>query len=251
MPSTTGACGSWCAGGESGLFGSGRGHNSSDADYFEFLNDTVIQTETRIYTVVQTEADGRQATIRIISVVTRTIDSLTGRQLSPTSDPVTIAKAVNTGGTERTKFSDADLDKMAKVARDFVYVAHKTGRNPALFLAIAQRETHLGIGAIGDPRNVRKGEMKVNINPLQLDGDANKKYWASSSDRLYNIEMSMRLFEENARAARTTSLTDSLSVYNSGKPAIRSSKGAAYAADVIRKISAITEKISVANTKLF
>lgn len=219
-----------------------------DRTEFERLYDTVIQTETRTYTVVQTEADGRQATITITSVVTRTIDRLTGRQISPTSDPVTTSTARNTGSAN---FSSTDLGVMQDVTRDIVYVAHKTGRDPRLFLAMAQRETHLGIGAIGDPRNVGKPEMKGDINPLQLDGDANNKYWASSSDRLYNIEMSMRLFQENASAARTTNLTDALSVYNSGKPARRSSKGAAYAADIIRKSSAITEKISLANKRLF
>jgi hypothetical protein len=35
IPSSTGACGAWCPGGDSGSFGSGGGHDSSAADYFE------------------------------------------------------------------------------------------------------------------------------------------------------------------------------------------------------------------------
>ncbi len=37
IPSSTGACGGWCPGGDSGSFGSGGGHDSSSANYFESM----------------------------------------------------------------------------------------------------------------------------------------------------------------------------------------------------------------------
>lgn len=217
-----------------------------EADYVLRL-DTIIQTETRTYTVVQTENDGHQATITVTSQVTRTIDRTTQRQIGPDSNPVVSANSLNTG---RALFSQADLQTMANVASDIVYVGLKTGRDPQLFLAMAQRETHLGIGSIGDPRNKGKPEMVTYVNPLQLDGDANKKYWASPTDRQYNIEYSMKLFQENFVASRAKTTIEGLSYYNSGRRT-GSSKGASYAAEIMAKTAAIKVSISFQSKKLF
>ena len=222
-----------------------------DLDFADFNRrlDTIIQKETRNYTVVQTEADGKQATITITSEVTRSISRSTNRQISPDSTPIVGSRARNTG-RQGANFSNNELRIMEQVTSDIVEVALTTGRSPTLFLAMAQRETHLGIGSIGDPRNRGKAEMIPEFNPLQLDGDANGKYWARPGDRKYNITWSMHLFQENAAAAGTNNLTDALSVYNSGKFANKSTKGAAYAADILSKSSAIKETMTFANKRL-
>jgi RHS repeat-associated protein len=213
-----------------------------------FLQDRIYQREVRTITVVQTESDGKQAEITITAEVDRVYDGRTKKLLETSNTRITEATAKNTGST---KFSNEDLDTMKNVAKDIVQVSIDKGTDPTLILAMAQRESHLGVGARKDSKkNNNKPEMAPKINPLQLDGDANKKYYASSSDRQYNIGKSIDLFRENAKLYNSSSLSDSLAHYNDGGKI--GQKGKNYASDVLNKQRQISDKSRyVYGTKAF
>ena len=96
-------------------------------------------------------------------------------------------------------FTQDQKNKMALTAERIVQVGTETGRTPnqiRLFLAKAsRRESHLGIGARQDPGNNNKPEMDPMINPLQLDGTANRCCTASATDWYYNIKEGMNYFD--------------------------------------------------------
>jgi RHS repeat-associated protein len=230
-------CGQFCSNtGYKDLSGSGiRGVDTT----FESLLDIYWQREYRTYTVIQSETDGRQATVTVNSTVDRKINRRTGRAVD-ILPPVVSVSATNTGSAN---FSDADLSIMEDVSRDLVYVALERGIDPRLVLAMAQRESHLGVGARRDPGNNDKPEMDPRVNPLQLDGNANGKYFAHPVYRKNNIRLSLQLFYENY--PRSKDLEERLGHYNDG--GVIGAKGKSYAADVISKRDAIKEKIGVIN----
>jgi hypothetical protein len=98
---------------------------------------------------------------------------------------------------------------------------------------MAREETVMGIGQkYGDPNNKGRPEMDPATNPLQLDGDANKKhgdYDAIVGDADHNISFAMKHFDDEWKNAKT--VRSKLEHYNDGGNI--SSKGRNYASRVL------------------
>ena len=87
IPETTGACGTRCP--NSGGYVDGSAIRGEDGSFGANLIKRIYQREITIYTVVHSEADGRQATITITKVVDRILDEQTGRVLESANPQVT------------------------------------------------------------------------------------------------------------------------------------------------------------------
>jgi hypothetical protein len=96
IPSSTGACGGWCPGGDSGLFGSGGGHDSSSADYFESaaIAAALAQADRHTNEAAQ-PSDGTPA----------------GHQASQQADPPASTTSPGCGGADK-QVEDKDLQKI-------------------------------------------------------------------------------------------------------------------------------------------
>jgi hypothetical protein len=217
----------------------GSAFRGTDASFGGNLIKRIYQREVRVYTVVQTETDGRQATITITAETDRVIDGDTGRTIE-TSNPRVRAEASNTG---TVRFSANDLRTMENVTTDIVDVALTNGYNPQVFLAQAQKETHLGVGAFGDRASNRgKPEMGGAVNPIQVDGAVNGGNFASPTDRKGNLLIGMRQLYNEYPNSRD--ISERLAHYNAGG---NLAAGSGYATDVIKKMQNINLSIRYAS----
>jgi RHS repeat-associated protein len=119
LPVDSAACGQFCGGDDSPSAGGALTSGGTENAFSEMMFERIYQKEVKTHTVVQSEADGRSATITITSVVYRTIDSRTGKTIE-TSNAIVNGTAKNTG---TANFSQADLTTMENISTAIVEVA--------------------------------------------------------------------------------------------------------------------------------
>lgn len=220
---------------------------------FDALASFIRQTTTT-YTITQKEylkndkttPVTQQATIIVIRVVIEIIDVF-GHVTSTDISYNSLARNSGVGG-----FRNDALDRMALTARRIVEVAYEKKRDVILFLAMAQRETHLGNGT-----NVSgKAEMGQMVNPLQLDPRSG--IMPSATDWKSYISEAMAYFDRimqemfpNVKSKWNATLETKLQTYNGGSkgPNIKAAKE--YSADVISMKGAIQVNESVERLDLF
>ena len=208
LPSTTGACGSWCAGGESGSFGSGSGAFTSSnpfgiwGNFVESGEHKIIRTTT-IQVTVQERGGGqlvREATVTITETQNEYVND--DGQVVRTDPSQTTATASNTGKGIR-EYTEESLRKMESIAKDIVEVSRQKQFDPTIALGIALTETHMGMLK----SRSSSLSMQTDVNPMQVTPGSGHR---PTTDRRYNIAQAIDYFNEQA----TSNLNQSLQNYN-------------------------------------
>ncbi|HXF90866.1 MAG TPA: RHS repeat-associated core domain-containing protein [Candidatus Nitrosotenuis sp.] len=255
IPSTTGACGSWCPGGDSGSFGAGGGFDTIAS---MIGIDIIYQIErTMIFTIPHREYN-RSNQIVNEAMITVTVNQILQYERSiffGQPDRLIYASPLNYDSSAVNSkvghYSASQLRDMATTAQRIIQVGLETNRSSELiktmFAIVSRKESKMGIGARTDtlPANNIDPAKDPMIDPGQLDKRSG--FAPRANDWYYNIKGAYDHFENvmqqnfpNRKSLWNQRLLNRLRYYNGGPNALRISSTLIYANEVIETMKLIS-----------